>query len=177
MLDTRHFIPFFALLQAEEPVPLAAYIIVALIGACVVWAVLRRELLGAARDPLAPAVVAAAASIVFALAMVVSIGYQTAFFVRHGMREVGTASQRLPVMPEPLVTTARAVLHEHDRWALITPSGRCEDDQYRYFWLAFRLLPNIPDCHSPNIEIFFRVPPPTNRSVVRTDAEWEIVRR
>jgi hypothetical protein len=177
MFDTRHFIPFFALLEAEEPVPMAAYIVVALIGACVVWAVLRGELLGAARDPLAPAFVAAAASIVFALAMVVSVGYQTAFFVRHGMREVGTAGERLPVMPESLVTAVRAVLVEHDRWALVTPSGRCEEDQYRYFWLAFRLLPNIPDCQSPNIEIFFRVPPVPNGRTIRADAEWEIVRR
>ena len=166
-----------ALLQAEEPVPLAAYAVVTVVGAGVAWILLGRKFLTELRGALAPAFFGASSSIVLALAMVVSLWYQTRFFVRHDLREVGTAGQGVPVMPETLVIAARAVLRDNDRWALTTSAGRCEDDQYRYFWLAFRLLPTIPDCRSPNIEIFFRVPAPAGGAVVRSDADWAIVRR
>lgn len=174
------FVHFFALIEAEAPVPVAAYVAVAAIGVGVVWVVLGRDLLRAALSPTGPAfltALTASSAIVLALAMVVSLGYQTHFFVRHDLREVGTASQRLPVMPEALVTAARNVLKDSDRWALVTPAGRCEDDLYRYFWLAFRLLPNIPDCRSPDLEIFFGVPAPAHIRVVNAGSGWVIVRR
>jgi hypothetical protein len=169
-------VPPLGLLQAEEDVPMAAYAVVALIGAGVLWAVFGRHLLRAARGPRAPALFAASASILFALAIVVSLGFQTLFFVRHDLREVGTAQRRVPVMPEAAVTAVRTTLHEDDRWALVTPLGRCENDQYRYFWLAFRLLPNIPDCRSPDVEVFFRVPAPVDSKVTSAGTNWEIVR-
>jgi hypothetical protein len=164
------------LLQAEEHVPRAAYVVVALIGAGVVRAVFGRHLLRAARGPRAPALFAASTSIFFALAIVVSLGFQTLFFVRHDLRELGTASKRVPVMPEAAVTAARASLGEDDQWALVTPLGRCEDDQYRHFWLAFRLLPNIPNCRSPDVEVFFGVPAPLESDVTSAGTNWEIVR-
>jgi hypothetical protein len=167
----------FALLQAEEPVPLAAYAVVALVGASAAWALFGRELLHELRGVLAPVFVAAVVSTVLALTMVMSLGYQTLFFVRHDMREVGTASQRVPVMPETLVSAARASLRENDKWALTTPGGRCEKDLYRYIWLEFRLLPNISDCQSPNIEIFFRTPVRSDGKVLSAENDWAIVRR
>jgi hypothetical protein len=174
------FLCLFALIEAEAPVPLVAYVAVAAIGACVVWVVLGRDLFRAALNPFAPAFLtglAASSSIVLALAMVLSLGYQTRFFVRHDLRELGTASQPLPVMPEALVRTARNVLKRNDRWALVTENGRCEVDLYRYLWLEFRLLPNIPDCQSPDIELFFNVRAPTDVNVVNTGSGWAIVRR
>jgi hypothetical protein len=170
-------ITFLALIQAEEPVPLAAYAVVGLVGASVIWALLGREFLQEIRGAMIPAFFAASVSIALALTMVMSLGYQTRFFVRHDLREVGTASQRVPVMPETLVTAVRAILRENDKWALTTPVGRCEKDQYRYFWLAFRLLPNIPDCASPDIEIFFRTPGPTDGKLLKAESDWAIVRR
>jgi hypothetical protein len=166
-----------ALLQAEEPMPLAAYAVATLLGAILVWVLLGRELLHEAYGAMAPAFFAASASTVLALATVISLGYQTRFFVRHDLREVGTAGERVPVMPESLVVAARAILRANDRWALVTPVGRCQDDQYRHFWLAFRLFPNVPDCRSPEIEIFFRMPAPPDSTVVNAASDWAIVRR
>jgi hypothetical protein len=171
---------FLALIEAEAPVPVAAYVAVAAIGAFVVWVVLGRGLLAEALNPLTRDFLTgltASSSIVLALAMVMSLGYQTRFFVRHDLREVGTASQPVPVMPEALVRAAREVLKRNERWALVTAAGRCEDDLYRYIWLEFRLLPNIPECHSPDIEMFFGVPAPNDVTVVNAGSGWVIVRR
>ena len=167
----------FALIQAEEPVPLVAYAVVAFLGAGAVWILFGREVFQELQGVMAPVFVAASVSTILALTMVMSLGYQTLFFVRHDLREVGTASQRVPVMPETLVSAARAILRENDKWALTTPVGRCEKDLYRYLWLEFRLLPNIPDCRSPNIEMFFRTPVPGNGTVLNAGSDWAIVRR
>jgi hypothetical protein len=176
MPDLRSLISPLGLLEAEANVPMVAYVVVALIGPSVAWALFGRNLLRAPRDALGPAFLVASASIIFALAIVVSLGYQTRFFVRHGLREAGTAGGRVPVMPETAVMAARITMQESDRWALVTPLGRCEDDQYHYFWLAFRLLPNIPDCRSPDIEVFFGVSAPADTEVIRAGTNWEIVR-
>jgi hypothetical protein len=167
---------FLGLLEAEKDVPVAAYAIVGCIGACVVWAVFGRTLISGSRTRLAPALFAASTSIVLGLAMVMSLGYQTSFFLTNDLREVGTAQQRVPVMPEAAVNAARGILDDNDTWSLSTPLGRCGADEYRFFWLAFRLFPNIPDCRSADIQIFFAVSAPSDRKVVNAGDGWQIVR-
>ena len=62
-----------ALIQAEEPIPMAAYAVVTLLGAGVGWALFRRDLVEQLRGALAPAFVAGSTSIALPLAMVMSL--------------------------------------------------------------------------------------------------------
>jgi hypothetical protein len=98
-------------------------------------------------------------SIVVGLALagsaLVTLGDQTISFARAKQKEVG----RLPApMPEALVSAARSELRPGETWTLYTMRGRCRDDGLRYFWVAFRLLPNAAECdEAPAVIIAYRI--------------------
>jgi hypothetical protein len=165
-----------ALLVAEVDVPVLSYLVAAVVGTGAAVAVLRPARAGLARMAVAPALICAWGSFVLACAMVISLGYQTRFFQQHDLREAGTAQRRTAPMPEAAVAAARAWLQPGDTWALTTPDGRCEEDSYRYVWLAFRLHPNQPDCRAPQVEVVYGVAPPVGATVVSAGAGWSVVR-
>jgi hypothetical protein len=165
-----------ALLVAEVDVPVLSAVVAAVVGAGAAVAVLRSTRTGLARVTLAPALVPAGMSIVLACVMVVSLGYQTRFFDQQGMHEVGTGQRRTAPMPEATVAAVRARLRPGETWALTTPDGRCAADSYRYFWLAFRLYPNPPDCTAPQVEVLVGVTPPAGATIVAAGAGWTVVR-
>jgi hypothetical protein len=165
-----------ALLVAEVDVPVLSYLAAAVIGTGAAVAALRPLRAGLVRLAMAPALLGAWVSFVLACAMVISLGYQTRFFQQHDLREAGTAQRRTAPMPETAVAAARAQLRPADTWALTTPDGRCEEDSYRYIWLAFRLHPNRPDCRAPQLEVVYGVAPPAGATVVAAGGGWSVVR-
>jgi hypothetical protein len=165
-----------ALLVAEVDVPVLSYLVAAVVGTGAAVAALRPARAGLARMAVAPALICAWGSFVLACAMVISLGYQTRFFQQHDLREAGTAQRRTAPMPEAAVAAARAWLQPGDTWALTTPDGRCEEDSYRYVWLAFRLHPNQPDCRAPQVEVVYGVAPPVGATVVSAGAGWSVMR-
>jgi len=168
--------PPLALLVAETDVPFLSNVVAAVVGTGAAVAVLRPARAGLARMAMAPALIGAWVSFVLACAMVISLGYQTRFFQQHDLREAGTAQRRTAPIPEAAVAAARAGLRSGDTWALTTPDGRCEEDSYRYIWLAFRLHPNRPDCRAPQLEVVYGVSPPAGATVVSAGAGWSVVR-
>lgn len=165
-----------ALLVAEVDVPVLSSVVAAVVGAGAALAVLRPTRTGLARMTLAPALISAGVSVVLACVILVSLGYQTRFFQQRDLHEVGTGQRRTAPMPEATVAAARARLRPGETWALTTPDGRCAEDSYRYFWLAFRLYPNQPDCTAPQVEVLVGVTPPADAGIVSAGAGWTVVR-
>ncbi len=164
-----------ALLVGEADVPLLAYAVAAGVGTGVGWIVLR-SLLRPTRRALIPVLIAVVASFVLTCVMLVSLAYQTLFFQRQHLHEVGTAQRRVAPMPDAAVRAIRKSLRRGDTWALTTSDGRCLQDSYRYIWLAFRLYPNRPDCHTPNVELLLGVKPASGEESLASGAGWKVVR-
>jgi hypothetical protein len=49
-------------------------------------------------------------------------------------------------------------------------------DLYLFYWLAFRLVPNSPDCTDPDVEIYWKIAPPPNADVVERGPDFTVVR-
>ena len=126
------------------------------------------------------AAIPAGISIVVALALassaLVTLGDQTISFARANQTEVG----RLPApMPEALVSAARSELRPGETWTLYTMRGRCRDDGLRYFWIAFRLLPNAAECDTdPSVIIAYRIDELVEvlGDVVSSGKGWAVIR-
>lgn len=119
-------------------------------------------------------------SIVVGLALagsaLVTIGDQTISFARASQTEVGRLP---PPLPEALVSAARKELQPGETWTLFTRNGRCRDDSLRYFWIAFRLLPNAAECdEAPSVILAYRIDDllPALGNVVARGKGWAVLR-
>lgn len=155
----------------------AAVIVGSIAGLLVIFAWFRRR--GPMRR-LPITAIPAGISIIVALALassaLVTLGYQTMSFARANQSEVG----RLPApMPEALVAAARSELRPGETWTLYTSHGRCRDDGLRYFWIAFRLLPNAAECDEvPSVIIAYRIDDLVEAlgDVVASGKGWAVIR-
>ncbi len=103
---------------------------------------------------------------------------QTRDFRARGLTEVGSAAFGEPPMSEAGARALEAALHPGESWASVTRLGRCADvDLYLFYWLAFRLVPNSPDCADPDVEIYWKIAPPANADVVERGLDFTVVRR
>ncbi len=103
---------------------------------------------------------------------------QTRDFRAKGLTEVGSAAFKDPPMTEDAAHAIRRALHPGESWATVTQYGRCGDvDLYAFYWLAFRLVPNPPDCTNPDFELFLRIDPPTDAVIVDRGRDYALVRR
>lgn len=124
----------------------------------------------------APAGIAVVVALALAGSALVTLGDETRSYVRAGQSEVGRLPQPLP---EALVDAARDELRPGDTWTLYTAYGRCRDDALRYYWLAFRLLPNAAECEDvPAVIIAYRIDDlaPQLGTVRASDKGWAVVR-
>jgi hypothetical protein len=111
-----------------------------------------------------PAAVAAVVALALAGSALVTLGEETQAFVDAGQSEVGRLP---PPMPNSLVNAVRKELRPGETWTLFTPDGRCRDDPLRFFWLAFRLMPNVAECTKvPSLMILYRIDDPQDFGVV-----------
>ena len=129
-----------------------------------VWSVARQARLD---------VVAAAVAVVLLLPVVLQLVEQTSYLRKRGLTEVGSMAFEEPPLSEAAVGAARGALNAGESWTIVTPKGRCTDDNYAFYWLAFRLLPNMPDCNAPAVTVFWQVEPPAGVEVAaRGDGFW-----
>lgn len=126
------------------------------------------------------AAIASGSSIVVGIALacsaLVTLGDQTLSFARANQTEVGRLP---PPMPEALVSAARSELRRGETWTLYTASGRCREDALRYFWIAFRLLPNAAECDKvASVIIAYRLDDFAEvlGNVVARGNGWEVIR-
>lgn len=97
---------------------------------------------------------------------------QTRRFVELELRDSGPFR---PPLPEALVVSARRELGTGETWSLETPNGTCSRHE-QFFWLTFRLMPNMADCATPDVAIYAGVSPPAGAKVVRTGRSFVLVR-
>ena len=70
---------------------------------------------------------------------------------------MGSPAFEEPPMSEAAVRAIRNVLRPGKSWSTTTSLGRCADiDVSAFYWLAFRLIENTPDCKNPDVELSFR---------------------
>jgi hypothetical protein len=116
-------------------------------------------------------------SLTLLMPVVLVIFEQTQHFRANGLTEVGSAAFKAPPMSEAAVQAIRNVLRPGESWATVTQFGRCGDiDLYAFYWLAFRLIPNPPDCKHPDVELFLRLQPPVDAHVVDHGQDYWVVR-
>jgi hypothetical protein len=121
-----------------------------------------------------PAAVAAVVALAMAGSTLVTIGEETRAFADEGQFEVGRLP---PPMPNALVAAVRKELRPGETWTLFTPVGRCRDDALRFFWLAFRLMPNIAECSGvPSVIVAFRVDPDGLGKIVAKGNRYAVIR-
>lgn len=121
---------------------------------------------------------AAAAGVALVLPATVLIFEQTRYFTARGLTEVGSAAFEEPPMSETGARALEDALRPGETWASVTRLGRCADvDLYLFYWLAFRLIPNPPDCARPDVEVFWKVAPPPGAEIVARGSDYAIVAR
>jgi len=153
--------------------------VAALFGLLVAFGVLRPALAAIVRERRwwAP-VTTAAVSITLLPGVLLLLYQQTQHFRARGLSEVGAPAFGEPPMSEEAALAFRNVLRPGDSWATTTPLGRCADiDLYAFYWMAFRVVPNRPDCVSPDVELFLRMDPPDGAVIVRRGEGYAVVRR
>lgn len=130
------------------------------------------------------ATVAVASTLLFFLPTLRTIAEETQRFRRLHLVEAGlSGAGALPPVSEDLVAAARRALRPGDTWTLALPEGTCEDRgsdgkvNYAFQWMAFRVFPNQPGCHSAAVILFWRVTPPEGSQVVSRGPDFTIVRR
>jgi hypothetical protein len=120
---------------------------------------------------------AAAAALSLLIPVVLLLLDQTQYFRARGLTEVGSPAFTEPPMSEAAVRAIRHVLRPGESWASTTLLGRCADiDVYGFYWLAFRLVPNPPDCKKPDVELFFRDAPPPGAKIIERGQDYAVVR-
>lgn len=121
-----------------------------------------------------PIAVAAAVALAMAGNTLVSLGEQTIATADAGQFEVGRLP---PPMPNSLVSAVRKELRPGETWTLFTPDGRCREDSLRFFWLAFRLMPNIAECEGiPEVIVVYRVDPEGLGKIVVQGNRYAVIR-
>jgi hypothetical protein len=127
---------------------------------------------------LAVQVAAAAVALSLLIPVLVVIFDQTQHFRARGLTEVGSPAFDEPPMSEAAVRAIRNVLRPGESWATTTTIGRCADiDVFAFYWLAFRLIENIPDCKNPDVELYLRLDPPPGVSILERGKDYAVVRR
>jgi hypothetical protein len=122
-------------------------------------------------------VVAAGVAVTMLLPATLLVFEQTRNFQARGLTEVGSAAFGEPPMSEAGARALKAALHPNETWASITRLGRCADvDLYLFYWLAFRLVPNSPDCADPDVEIYWKIAPPADADVIERGRDFTVVR-
>jgi hypothetical protein len=102
---------------------------------------------------------------------------QTQHFRAKGLTEVGSAAFKEPPMSEAAARAIRDALRPGESWATVTRFGLCGDiDLYAFYWLAFRLVPNPPDCKDPDVELFLRIDPPVDAVIIARGPDYAVVR-
>ncbi len=103
---------------------------------------------------------------------------QTRDFRERGLTEVGSAAFGEPPASETAALALQEALRPGESWASVTELGRCADvDLYLFYWLAFRLVPNAPDCADPDVELYWRIDPPPGVEIVERGPSFTVVRR
>jgi hypothetical protein len=121
---------------------------------------------------------AAGTALTLLLPVVFVIFAQTQHFRAMQLTEVGSAAFQDPPMSEAAVRAIRKVLRPGESWATVTRFGHCADiDVYALYWLAFRLVPNPPDCAKPDIELYLRLAPPPDAMIIDRGQDYWLVRR
>jgi hypothetical protein len=122
-------------------------------------------------------VAAAGTALTLLFPVVLLIFDQTRHFRARGLTEVGSAAFKEPPMSEEAARAFRAVLRPGESWATTTPLGRCADiDLYAFYWMAFRLVPNPPDCVDPDVELYLRRDPPGGAAIITQGDGFAVVR-
>ena len=153
--------------------------IAGLFGLLLAAIVLQPLLRGIVRSKaLAVQVVAAAVALSLLIPVVVVIFDQTQHFRARGLTEVGSPAFEEPPMSEAAVRAIRNVLRPGESWSTTTSLGRCADiDVSAFYWLAFRLIENTPDCKNPDVELYLRLDPPPGVSILERGKDYAVVRR
>jgi hypothetical protein len=121
---------------------------------------------------------AAGTALTLLMPVVVVIFEQTQHFRALQLTEVGSPAFRDPPMSEAAVRAIRKVLRPGESWATVTRFGHCGDiDVYALYWLAFRLVPNPPDCAKPDVELYLRLAPPPDAVIIDRGQDYWLVRR
>ena len=122
-------------------------------------------------------VAAAGSALTLLIPVVLLIFDQTQHFRARGLTEVGSAAFKEPPMSETAARALRNALRPEESWATTTSLGRCADvDVYAFHWMAFRLVPNPPDCTNPDVELFLRLAPPQDAVIIERGQDYAIVR-
>jgi hypothetical protein len=102
---------------------------------------------------------------------------QTQYFRARDLTEVGSAAFEEPPVPETVARSLEDAIRPRESWASVTKLGRCADvDLYLFYWLAFRLAPDLPDCAHPDVELFWKVPPPRGATIIARGDDYAVVR-
>lgn len=121
---------------------------------------------------------AAGTALTLLLPVVVLIFAQTQHFRALQLTDVGSPAFGDPPMSEAAVRAIRRVLRPGESWATVTRLGPCADiDVYALYWLAFRLVPNPPDCARPDVELYLRLAPPPGAVIIDRGQDYWVVRR
>ena len=121
---------------------------------------------------------AAATSVTLLFPVVATLFAQTEHFRTRQLTEVGSPAFREPPMSEDAFRAIRGALHPGESWATVTRLGHCADiDLVAFYWLAFRLVPNPPDCAAPDVELYLKRSPPPGSVVVARGKDYWVVRR
>jgi hypothetical protein len=149
------------------------------VGVVLAFVVFRSVLSELAPDPARwPSGGAAAVAVALLVPVTLILFEQTQYFRARDLTEVGSAAFEEPPMSEAAAGAIREALQPGDTWAAVTPHGRCADvDLYAFYWLAFRLVPNLPDCKGANVELFLSVDPPRDAAIIERGRDFAVVRR
>jgi hypothetical protein len=101
---------------------------------------------------------------------------ETLRFVRLELADAGVPRNVDPPLSEQLVDAVRQELAAGERWAVVTPTGYCQEDELAYQWLAFRLHPAPPGCAAPDVTVYAGVRPPGDAVVVRQVTDGAVAR-
>jgi hypothetical protein len=153
-------------------------VVAGLFGLILAAVVLRPVLRGIVQERVWWAPVGAAGiALTLLVPVVVVIFEQTRHFRANGLTEVGSAAFKDPPMSEAAARGIRDALRPGESWATVTQFGHCGDvDLYAFYWLAFRLVPNPPDCKNPDVELFLRIDPPVGAVIVDRGPDYAVVR-
>jgi hypothetical protein len=148
------------------------------LGVVLAFVVLRSVLSELAPDRARwPHVGAAAIAVTLLVPVMLILFEQTQHFRARDLTEVGSAAFEEPPMSEEAARAVREALGPGDTWATVTPLGRCADiDLYAFYWLAFRLVPNAPDCESADVELYLSVDPPRDATVIDRGRDFAVLR-
>lgn len=121
---------------------------------------------------------AAGTALTLLLPVGVLIFEQTQHFRALQLTDVGSPAFGDPPMSEAAVRATRSALRPGESWATVTRLGPCADiDVYALYWLAFRLVPNPPDCARPDVELYLRLAPPPGAVIIDRGQDYWVVRR